>query len=205
MVDSTKNTSELPLHRLRNATSELHSSLDSLTDWQQALSSASNYLNLLSAYLRAVEPADAAAAQFLSNSGIPSDFEPCVRTRWLQADIDAVSQDTNGVIQQQFSNKPSFDCITTIPEAIGIQYVLEGSSLGGQILSKRLSSSLGYTPVNGGRFFAGYGDQIFPRWKAFSSWANQQLKTESQVAHAQQAAIYTFRCFMDSFSELSHE
>jgi heme oxygenase len=49
--------------------------------------------------------------------------------------------------------------------AAGITYVLEGSTLGGKIISQRIEASLGVKPSGGGRFFHNYGDNSKLHWK----------------------------------------
>ncbi len=49
----------------------------------------------------------------------------------------------------------------------GCLYVIEGATLGGQIVSRHLQASLGVTPQSGGAFFSGYGQHTGSRWKAF--------------------------------------
>lgn len=221
MADKPTNQHDSPLKRLRSATAELHTALEQIVDWNRVFSGAENYLRLLLAYRRIVEPADAVIAELLKNSSsLPDAFEPRVRTQWLINDIEVVLADVateagrekplqieQSVDDFGLSNSGAnmFQSMETIASAIGVQYVLEGSSLGGQILSKQLINSLGYTPVNGGRFFAGYGDQISRNWKDFSNWGNRNLTSERDVVQAEQAATYTFRCFMESFTELANE
>lgn len=55
----------------------------------------------------------------------------------------------------------------TVAAAFGCLYVLEGATLGGQVISKLLRKSLGVSIENGGRFFHGYGDRSGPMWHAF--------------------------------------
>ena len=49
----------------------------------------------------------------------------------------------------------------------GCLYVLEGATLGGQIVARHLQASLGLTPETGASYFSGYGVQTGVQWKAF--------------------------------------
>jgi len=49
----------------------------------------------------------------------------------------------------------------------GCLYVIEGATLGGQIIIKHLHTHLGLTASSGASFFDGYGPQTGSRWKAF--------------------------------------
>ena len=55
----------------------------------------------------------------------------------------------------------------TVAAAFGCLYVLEGASLGGQVISRMLRKSLDIAPETGGSFFHGYGERTGPMWKAF--------------------------------------
>lgn len=55
----------------------------------------------------------------------------------------------------------------TVASAFGCLYVLEGATLGGQIISRALERSLGITPQTGGQFFYGYGDRTGKMWHEF--------------------------------------
>lgn len=60
-------------------------------------------------------------------------------------------------------------------EALGALYVLEGATLGGRIIHRRVAGPLGVTPARGAAYYHGYGDGTGERWKAFgaavSRWA----------------------------------
>jgi len=55
----------------------------------------------------------------------------------------------------------------TAAQAFGCLYVLEGATLGGQLISQSIHRTIGVTPETGGRFFRGYGDRTAAMWKAF--------------------------------------
>lgn len=51
-------------------------------------------------------------------------------------------------------------------QALGRLYVLEGATLGGQILARHVRARLGYGPACGAAFFGGYGEAVGPMWQA---------------------------------------
>lgn len=62
---------------------------------------------------------------------------------------------------------------SSVAEALGIMYVLEGSTLGGKILYRHVHEVLGLTPENGASYFWGYGAQTGNLWKSFISSLTQ--------------------------------
>ena len=85
------------------------------------------------------------------------------KTPLLEADLRAL-----GVANPQdlpvCTDLPPHD---TVAATFGCLYVLEGATLGGQVISPVLRKRLGVTPDTGGRFFDGYGDRTGPMWQAF--------------------------------------
>jgi heme oxygenase len=51
--------------------------------------------------------------------------------------------------------------------AMGIMYVMEGSTLGGRVILKSIEKSLGLTAESGASYFAGYNVATGPLWKSF--------------------------------------
>jgi hypothetical protein len=172
---------------------------------------------LLLAYRNIIESADEAVSKYLTDVEThPYHFEPRLRTQWLEKDRHVVLDELPSgrlsvgwpqvvfdTCEQRKFAVCRFDCVQTMAAAIGVQYVLEGSSLGGQILSRQLKNALGFTSHHGGCFFAGYGDETSARWKNFCFWANRQLVDD--VQQAEEAALHTFGCFVSCFAELSDE
>lgn len=54
----------------------------------------------------------------------------------------------------------------------GCLYVIEGATLGGQIITRHLQASVGVTPQSGAAFFGGYGAHTGSQWKAFGVQLN---------------------------------
>lgn len=77
-------------------------------------------------------------------------------------------------------------------ELIGMMYPLEGSTLGGQVISKHLVRNLDVTGISGGRFFNGYGDQTERFWLEFNDFASRSLETQGEREQACAYANYLF-------------
>lgn len=86
-------------------------------------------------------------------------IDDLLATGFTEAEIDALP-----VYRFEFSS---------VAEAMGIMYVLEGSTLGGKILYRHIHEVLGLTPVNGASYFWGYGAQTGNLWKSFISSLTQ--------------------------------
>ena len=57
--------------------------------------------------------------------------------------------------------------VKSITEALGCLYVLEGATLGGQIISRHLKKNLALDGDRGCAFFCSYGDEVGLMWESF--------------------------------------
>lgn len=84
---------------------------------------------------------------------------------------------------------PALPPLASLPQVLGAMYVLEGSTLGGQVLARQLAKA----DIDLRRYFEGYGALTGPRWKAFCqllSAAAPDVATENEIV---QSAIHTFQ------------
>jgi heme oxygenase (biliverdin-IX-beta and delta-forming) len=73
---------------------------------------------------------------------------------------------------------------------LGSLYVIEGSMLGGKILSRRVEAALGFTRDHGCRYFGAHDDDVGARWRDFR--AALQAVDAREHAAATAAASETF-------------
>jgi heme oxygenase len=73
--------------------------------------------------------------------------------------------------------------VGSLGQALGCLYVMEGSTLGGRFIARRLHEHLGLTPASGAAFFHGYGEETGSRWKAFQqALVRYSAATENEFA-----------------------
>jgi heme oxygenase len=84
--------------------------------------------------------------------------------------------------------------VANLQEAIGCLYVLEGATLGGQVITRHLKT-LGIEPSTGGSFFAGYGSRTGEMWKSFQASATSFCRDEDDVKNAVHGAKRMFDLF----------
>lgn len=92
---------------------------------------------------------------------------PRRKSPWLARDLDALG--VNSGHRGQLPVCARLPGLDGIADAIGCLYVLEGATLGGAIIGRRLASTLGIGPESAGAFFASYGRERGPMWKAFGA------------------------------------
>lgn len=83
---------------------------------------------------------------------------------------------------------PVLPPLSTLPQMLGAMYVLEGSTLGGQVLARQLAKA----GIDQGRFFTGAGSLTGSRWKSFCHLL-ATAATPAQESEIVQSAILTFQ------------
>ena len=89
-------------------------------------------------------------------------------------------------------DRPELSCVEDLA---GCLYVLEGASLGGQILSPLLHRRLGVAKGSGATFFAGDEERTQPRWTAIVAWIDGLPRTGASTAKVVGTATATFDAF----------
>jgi heme oxygenase (biliverdin-IX-beta and delta-forming) len=79
-----------------------------------------------------------------------------------------------------------------VPAAFGGMYVLEGSTLGGQIISKHLSSTPGIAAGGSTAYFTAYAGQTGTMWKNFLQLLCEAADTRANEEEIIESAINTF-------------
>jgi heme oxygenase len=85
-----------------------------------------------------------------------------------------------------------------LPEALGCCYVLEGATLGGQLILRHLQRHFAGIPAGDFAFFRAYGEGIGPMWRAFGDAlyrASGEARSEDFDSRVLQAARATFDAF----------
>lgn len=84
--------------------------------------------------------------------------------------------------------------IRSVPAALGCLYVMEGSTLGGRVLLKRVNAKLGLDVGRGATFLHAYGELTGEMWRRFTACL-RSIDDASSRAVACAAARHTFAAF----------
>jgi heme oxygenase len=90
----------------------------------------------------------------------------------------------------------------SLAEAWGCLYVLEGSTLGGQVIQRTLGPRLSLSPGAGLRFLCGYGERTGSTWKEFAAALGRFEQRGGDGAAVLRGAAETFATLM---AWLAHE
>jgi len=184
-----------PLIALRAATRDDHHRVDCLMDLGR-LSQRAHYgrvLQVFDAFLPAWERAVLA--------GLPPARHAWLARRsrrpFLARDLQALGLPAR---QDRFTFPPFADAAP----AWGSLYVIEGSALGAQVITRTLAAS-GLDARSGAAYFHGWGADTAAMWREFRQLLEQELRAPAAVAQACDAARLTFQTLSGLLERALHE
>jgi heme oxygenase len=155
------------LKRLRHETSEGHAALEQRLPLVDPKLSREGYREILKGFYGYYLPLEMRLIGSPAWEEIGFDFVERRKVPRLEKDLVAL-----GRMQGELARLPQcaeLPELVTIPQVLGCLYVIEGATLGGQIITRHLQANLDITPETGGAFFAGYGGETGARWQAFGA------------------------------------
>ncbi|GAA4003793.1 biliverdin-producing heme oxygenase [Hymenobacter fastidiosus] len=181
-------TIEIPsiLPHLRRATRPYHDEVEQ-NPFNQALTAgtvtAAATARFLSRMYGFVQPYEAELRAQAAHFGPAWELDQRYRAPLILADLAQLGSPAGPPLC------PALPPLGTRPQLLGAMYVLEGSSLGGQVIARQLAQA----GIAGRSYFGGRAERTGPLWKAFC----QQLEAAATTAETQAAittsAIHTFR------------
>ncbi|SEB69664.1 biliverdin-producing heme oxygenase [Terriglobus roseus] len=156
--------------RLRQATASDHAGTEDTVPLMSPALTREQYVDVLGRFYRIVRAWDAWA-----DTHAPEDLRAMVAGR-RRASLLADDLKTMGASSPVSDDEVPHESMATTavagdPRAVflGRMYVMEGSTLGGQLLARHVEQQLGLEPGLGDSYFAGYGDHTGQRWKEFKA------------------------------------
>lgn len=173
----------LVLQRLRTATQAAHDSLEQALDIFSHLRVPARRRRLVARFQRLHEAADRQLDPWLAQvRGL--EFHRRSRAELFRQDVAELGA---RVAAEPDPPGPQVD---GVPAALGLFYVLEGSTLGGRVIARRLASEgIG---GEGLRFLDPYGPQAGERWRAFIDVLARETEGPGEVDAAVKAAVEGF-------------
>lgn len=172
---------------LRTATACHHARIERVINLE-TIARHGMYRQLLLRMLAFYRPMESALAQFAWGELGLNDGERR-KTPLLIRDLLAMGVSRQHVASMPDAAVPEF---AGPPGALGCCYVLEGATLGGQIIAKRLKTVLHLDQANGAAFFNGYGPATGAMWRSFCAVLNARVKDPPSCQAAAAAACATF-------------
>lgn len=160
---------------LKATTAQVHEQLEKKMDIMSQLENMETYKNLLVRFYQYYVVMEEKLGQF--SADLP--LEERKKLHLLKADLSQLGFSENDLAKlSPASSVPHLDSLSM---AVGSLYVLEGSTLGGQVISKHLRNKLGVRPETGGSFFWAYGEKTMEMWLRFKSFLNSYQGDQPKV------------------------
>lgn len=168
---------------LRSSTNRAHHTLDHhpfLSPLVRADLQITQYIRILWAFSSLYQPLQSRLSDAASQFGWLPPLPISDRISWLEQDVRFLDpeQKQKGNIQSP-ANLPTLD---TQAAWVGTTYVLEGSTLGGIVISRLIKARLGLGPDTGGRFFYAHGPLTHPHWEQFLQFAESKIPIDKHSA-----------------------
>ncbi len=180
------------LPRLRRDTHASHTALESRIDLMNRVETAADYKKVLEAFYGLFSPFENRISRHSSElaAWIP-DIEARRRSDALRRDLyvlgNASPEDLPTAAVPEYAS---------LAEQMGCLYVLEGSTLGGQVISRQIQQTLGFGPERGCEFFNSHGAATGEMWQRFRTGIESYAAAvPSEQAAVIQSAIRTFQVF----------
>lgn len=161
-----------------------------------------DYRRLLERLYGFYRPYESAVGRVSGLQRILPDSLDRLKVPWLEADLLHL-----GSRQPDLSKLPVC-CILpqldSLANVFGALNVTEGSTLGGQVICRRLAQSLGVPPNKGASFFAGDGERTAGKWRIFKR-ALAALATAHNERVIVESALETLRVLWMWLSETRAE
>lgn len=137
------------------------------------------------------------AAQAIAAAGGPIDmFEARRKAETLACDLRSLGWSADQVRTVPVCASADLPPTESFADVLGTWYVLEGSTQGGQIISKRLEEQLGLRDGVGYAYFRGAGPETMSRWRAFKSMLDAAMTADAHASVVASAST--------TFERLSH-
>ena len=183
--------------RLRAATAAAHERMHAHPGFAAAAAGQiglGDYRRLLARLYGFHAPFEQAAREAVTTNDFELDIDDRARCPALRADLTALGLTPEAIARlPQQAPRPTFGSETAL---LGALYVIEGSTLGGLQIARRLEGIAGEaSSEEGRRFFLGRGDRQGAMWRVFVARLESLSTDPRGVDEAIGAAISTFSAF----------
>jgi len=173
------------LDEIRAATRRQHKSLEDEWDLVRALLRVDGRYRIVRALYEVHAPSELALLPWLTGLS-DLGYEQRLKAPLLQADLRALGASESELLQPT----PQVLKFENSAHALGFAYVLEGSTLGGQVIRKAVAAAAG--PLLGLTFFGAYGPDTGTRWKQFCQVIERECSTCSDECTGGAVAGFEF-------------
>lgn len=152
---------------LRRQTAPAHERLDDLIGSSGWLNSVDGYRTLLQRFYGYYQPLEAVLRDAVSRFDLPLDLAARQKSRLIARDLAALGLSDDRL--RSIPRAPALPATESREAALGCLYVVEGATLGGQVIARRMRQEFGAPIESAVAFFSSYGADVGQRWLTFCS------------------------------------
>lgn len=163
------------LQELRQQTSEQHLRLEQELAIEDRLRDLESYRELLKRFYGWWVPWEA-RVDASNDQALLGFFEPRRKRQKLRADLLYLGLTACEVNSIELAHVRE---LKTEAQILGSMYVTEGSTLGGQVITRMIEQKLGLSDGHGYSFYRSYGVQVGSMWREFGTFAQNRVAIAS--------------------------
>ena len=181
------------LQRLKQETRERHRAVEQHLNLPRRLKTNHDYLSLLARLYGFYMPMELRLNDVQGLGDLGLDLDSRRKTPLLVSDLLSLGVGPRAIAEIALcADLPE---IADVSQALGCLYVLEGATLGGEVIGRDLERRLGIQLDGGGRFFSSDGANIAEKWKAFG----EAITAHAGDAPSQNAIVASGCATFDAF------
>lgn len=179
------------LASLRTATTTQHKELDGIIQLMGDSVQKSYYSKILELFYGFIKSFEGGLFSHPEWKSILPQIENRKKLEKLKADLHQL-----GIAAESLPVNSNPPPTSNFSEALGVMYVLEGSTLGGQMMTQHLSKKF---PELAHNYMRGYGSDTGKMWQQFLSALEKADLTKAQEQEMEKAARATFTSLKNWF------
>jgi heme oxygenase len=174
------------LAQLKSRTAHQHQATEDTVDLMRDDYTLGDYRSLLTRFYSFYKPFEDKMRDAIAANGVDFNHQERLNTPKIVADLKSLglSNDEISAIKTA-DDLPNLDSKERI---FGSLYVIEGSTLGGQVISRHLKQKFDLGETNGAAFFSGYGKETGKMWNEYresvTHFAESDANREEIIAGA---------------------
>ena len=195
-MDQNASTKQSVLVLLKTETAEIHRRVEDVLNIRDPALSRAEYREILISFYKIYRPLEYRFVQHALLLSPDFNLELRLKTHLIQTDlIDLGCTDTQ---LNTIEDSEAFVDVNSSQTLIGALYVVEGATLGGQLICRSLRQNLNLGN-EAHRFFSGYGEKTGQMWKEFCRLATESTCPDD-FAGVLLSAKLTFEAFYKQLS-----
>ncbi len=153
------------LVQLKTRTAHQHQATEATVNLMRDDYTLDDYKKLLIKFYSFYKPFEAKMSESLTANSVEFNHNERLNTPKLTADLKNLGMSDTDISNIQLcDNLPNLDSKERI---FGSLYVIEGSTLGGQVISRHLKGKFDIDQTTGAAFFTGYGQETGKMWNGY--------------------------------------